>query len=83
MHLTLGLILVKGWSFDYALFGEDLTMVLVKSWSYFSQRLVTLTGLWLTFDSDLTNTAGDIPIRGLDFSCCATFDLRVSQIIAD
>ena len=49
----LGLILVKGWSFDYALFGEDLTMVLVKSWSYFSQRLVTLvtlTSLWLTFD---------------------------------
>ena len=39
----LGLILVKGWSFDYALFGEDLTMVLVKSWSYPSQRLVTLT----------------------------------------
>ncbi len=51
----LGLILVKGWSFHYALFGEDLTMVLVKSWSYFSQRLVILTSLWLTFDLDLTN----------------------------
>ncbi len=49
----LGLILVKGCSFDYALFEQDMTMVLVKSWSYPSQRLVTLvtlTSLWLTFD---------------------------------
>ncbi len=42
--------LVKNWSFDYALFGEDLTLVLVKYWSYLIQRLVTLTNLWLTFD---------------------------------
>ncbi len=27
---------------DYALFREDMTMVLVKSWSYLSQRLVIL-----------------------------------------
>ncbi len=36
-----GLILVKVWSFDYALFGEDLTMVLVilaKGWSHWSHR---------------------------------------------